>query len=249
MLDNVGPMVSVFRAAHGYLSAYIADPHTGNIVVSNSDSDKEGSDYILYGEKQNYDARTRVWYKGALKTQGIYVSEPYMDQATGLPTFTYSMAIYKNGILVGVLAFDVLTSKLQTMFDELPGRIFSFDENGTVFVSSDHKLLNPNNDELQNLKMIFEGSRNHKDYEPFYYTNVAGDERYVVCAKTGLNTSCVGESLAVINKPVVEIAWKQATIVSIIIVLNVIIMYFIISRMLTPLQFIQQGLLSFFKYI
>lgn len=54
----------------------------------------------------NYDQTSRVWYKGALTTNGIYITEPYVDFNTQKLLVTFSKAVYTNGKLKGVLGID-----------------------------------------------------------------------------------------------------------------------------------------------
>lgn len=54
----------------------------------------------------NYDQTSRVWYKGALSTNGIYITEPYIDFNTKKLLITFSKAVYTNGRLKGVMGID-----------------------------------------------------------------------------------------------------------------------------------------------
>ncbi|MBZ7963444.1 methyl-accepting chemotaxis protein, partial [Campylobacter sp. W0049] len=94
-------------------------------------------DFGTYGKKDNYDARTRDWYQGALKTNDIYITPSYIDITSKLPCFTYSKALYKDGKFIGVLAIDVLTKDLQKEYEANPGRTFAFDKNNKIFAATD----------------------------------------------------------------------------------------------------------------
>ena len=54
----------------------------------------------------NYDQTARPWYKGALSTNGIYISDPYIDFNTKKLLITFSKAVYTNGKLKGVFGID-----------------------------------------------------------------------------------------------------------------------------------------------
>ncbi|MFY0746046.1 PDC sensor domain-containing protein, partial [Campylobacter sp. LH-2024] len=96
LMENVGEELKILRDTGGFLAAYIAQPN-GELVVSDTDSDAKGVDFGTYGKKDNYDARTRDWYQGALKTNDIYITPSYIDITSKLPCFTYSKALYKDG--------------------------------------------------------------------------------------------------------------------------------------------------------
>ncbi|MDA3969671.1 PDC sensor domain-containing protein, partial [Helicobacter ibis] len=246
---NIGVILKSYRDAGNYLGVYIAHP-TGEIVVNDAEADAANEDAVIYGKAQNYDARTRDWYIGATKSDKVYITAPYIDVTTGLSTFTYAKSIYDEGKFVGVLAIDVLVNDLQESFKHNPGRIFAFDKNAIVFVSNDETLLPKKEGEVNpDIKTISELRKKYKDYEPFNYIRSDGSERFVVCTSVSEYGICISESVDEVEEPVERIAYIQSVIVVFTSLASIILLYFIISRMLTPLQFIQQGLLSFFKYI
>lgn len=74
----VGKDLKVFRDAGGFLAVYIAQPD-GELVVTDPDSDEKGLNFGIYGKADNYDARTRDYFKGAVKANGLYVTPSYLD--------------------------------------------------------------------------------------------------------------------------------------------------------------------------
>ena len=56
----------------------------------------------------NYDQTSRVWYKGAISKDGIFITEPYIDANTGNICITLSIAVYTNNSLKGVIGIDFL---------------------------------------------------------------------------------------------------------------------------------------------
>ena len=55
-----------------------------------------------------YDQTSRVWYKGAISKEGIFITEPYIDANTGNICITLSLAVYTNNSLKGVIGIDFL---------------------------------------------------------------------------------------------------------------------------------------------
>lgn len=97
-----------------------------------------------------YDPTTRDWYKLAKTTDGIYVSEAYVDAETGRVVITMSMAIRENGNIVGVLAADIFTDDLQTVassyFDKNDSKyVVLIDSAGTIMAHKNTAFLPSSN--------------------------------------------------------------------------------------------------------
>ncbi|EOI6809880.1 methyl-accepting chemotaxis protein, partial [Campylobacter jejuni] len=246
LMHYVGKDLKNFRDAGRFLAVYIAQPN-GELVVTDPDSDAKNLDFGTYGKADNYDARTREYYIEAVKTNKLYITPSYIDVTTNLPCFTYSIPLYKDGKFIGVLAVDVLAADLQAEFENLPGRTFVFDEENKVFVSTDKALLQQGYD----ISTIANLAKTKKDFEPFEYTRPKDNsERFAVCAKvSGIYTACVGEPVEQIEAPVYKIAFIQTAIVIFTSIISVILLYFIVSKYLSPLAAIQTGLTSFFDFI
>ncbi|EFP5381248.1 methyl-accepting chemotaxis protein [Campylobacter jejuni] len=246
LMHYVGKDLKNFRDAGRFLAVYIAQPN-GELVVSDPDSDAKNLDFGTYGKADNYDARTREYYIEAVKTNKLYITPSYIDVTTNLPCFTYSIPLYKDGKFIGVLAVDILAADLQAEFENLPGRTFVFDEENKVFVSTDKTLLQQGYD----ISTIANLAKTKEDLEPFEYTRPKdGNERFAVCTKvSGIYTACVGEPIEQIEAPVYKIAFIQTVIVVFASILSVILLYFIVSKYLSPLAAIQTDLTSFFDFI
>ncbi|EGK7524393.1 methyl-accepting chemotaxis protein [Campylobacter jejuni] len=246
LMHYVGKDLKNFRDAGRFLAVYIAQPN-GELVVSDPDSDAKNLDFGTYGKADNYDARTREYYIEAVKTNKLYITPSYIDVTTNLPCFTYSIPLYKDGKFIGVLAVDILAADLQAEFENLPGGTFVFDEENKVFVSTDKTLLQQGYD----ISTIANLAKTKEDLEPFEYTRPKdGNERFAVCTKvSGIYTACVGEPIEQIEAPVYKIAFIQTAIVIFTSIISVILLYFIVSKYLSPLAAIQTGLTSFFDFI
>ncbi|MFQ6342944.1 cache domain-containing protein, partial [Campylobacter sp. VTCC 70190] len=246
LVRYIGTDLKNFKDAGRFLAVYIAQPN-GELVVSDSDSDAKNVPFGIYGKADGYDARTRDYYSEALKANGPYVTPSYIDVTTNLPCFTYSMPLYKDGKFIGVLAIDILVEELQSEFEKTPGRVFVFDSKNQVFISTDKSMLVPGYD----ISGIANIAVNKKDFEPFTYTGAKdGIERFAVCAKASdTYTACISDPIEIITGPVYKIAFIQLTIVIFTSILGVVLLYFIVSRYLSPLSSIQSGLNSFFDFI
>ena len=72
----------------------------------------------------------RSWYTGAVDTQGVYVTEPYIDEQSGNICITLSKAIYRDGEIIGVAGMDMYMDDLVTLIES------SYSGGDYVFLSS-----------------------------------------------------------------------------------------------------------------
>lgn len=66
-----------------------------------------------------YDPTTRDWYIQAKNTDGVYVSEAYIDAETGRVVITIAKALRKDNQAIGVFAADFFTDEITAMTDAL----------------------------------------------------------------------------------------------------------------------------------
>lgn len=85
----------------------------------------------------NYDPRQRPWYQNAVKTNGIVISDPYVDAFTGGYVVTFSQPVHdKSGKTIGVLAADVSLETILKIVDKI-----SIGEHGKVKLLDSNKKL------------------------------------------------------------------------------------------------------------
>ncbi|EJM67404.1 methyl-accepting chemotaxis protein [Pseudomonas sp. GM49] len=101
--------------------------------------DKEGK-FSNFPDKKmpdDYDPRTRPWYKDAITSNSSTITEPYIDASSGNLVLTVVDAVRKNGQILAVAGGDL---SLQSITDS----INSLDFNGLGYaflVSADGKIL------------------------------------------------------------------------------------------------------------
>ncbi|OOB76845.1 MAG: hypothetical protein BEN19_03750 [Epulopiscium sp. Nuni2H_MBin003] len=106
----------------------------------------------------DFDITVRPWYIGAISTSGVYISDPYLDVATNIPSITLSKHVqYTNGQTIGVLAIDI---SLADMRDELlnlsagnDGYVFMINEEGTIVLHPNEEYM-PKEDSTFNIASI-----------------------------------------------------------------------------------------------
>ncbi|PTY40413.1 methyl-accepting chemotaxis protein [Brachyspira hampsonii] len=90
------------------------EPNLVNIFYADTIPYKDGGTVLntLGSLPSDYDQTSREWYKNAIASKEIVISEPYIDIITKSIIVTFSKTIYVNGQLSGVVGIDVDFSKI-----------------------------------------------------------------------------------------------------------------------------------------
>ncbi|EIZ1796878.1 methyl-accepting chemotaxis protein, partial [Campylobacter coli] len=243
IVNNVGDILKYYRNSGNLLAVYIGLDN-GENIVSDDLSEKKNTNITINGKANNYNATTREWYKEARNSNQIYITPAYIDVVSNEYAITYSKALYKDGKFIGVLGFDVLLINLQDEIARTPGNTFVFDHKDRVFAATNKALLDPSVDHSP----VLNAYKAHGDNNFFSY-KLNNEERLGTCTKVFAYTACITESTDVINKPIFKAAYIQVIALIIMISISIILLYFIVSKYLSPLAAIQTGLTSFFDFI
>ncbi|EKP3306564.1 PDC sensor domain-containing protein, partial [Campylobacter jejuni] len=243
IVNNVGAILKYYRNSGNLLAVYIGLDNGENIMSSDL-SEKKNTNITINGKANNYNATTREWYKEARNSNQTYITPAYIDVVSNEYCITYSKALYKDGKFIGVLGFDVLLTSLQDRIARTPGNTFVFDHKDKIFAATNKELLNPSIDHSP----VLNAYKTHGDYNFFTY-GLDGKERLGTCTKVFAYTACITESADIINKPIFKAAYIQVIALIIMISISIILLYFIVSKYLSPLAAIQTGLTSFFDFI
>ncbi|MGR6704447.1 methyl-accepting chemotaxis protein [Campylobacter jejuni] len=238
IINNVGPILKYYRHSINALNVYLG-LNNGKVLLSQKSNDAKMPEL-----RDDLDIKTKDWYQEALKTNDIFVTPAYLDTILKQYVITYSKAIYKDGKIIGVLGVDIPLEDLQNSVANTPGNTFLFDQKNKIFAAANKELLNPSIDHSP----VLNAYKTHGDYNFFTY-GLDGKERLGTCTKVFAYTACITESADIINKPIHKAAFIQAIVVIIVVVFSVILLYFIVSKYLSPLAAIQTGLTSFFDFI
>ncbi|MGM0508706.1 MAG: methyl-accepting chemotaxis protein [Fusobacteriota bacterium] len=93
----------------------------------------------------DFDPRTRPWYKGAIDNRGdIFISPPFVDAVSGNTIMTVSKAIYNSGNLEGVIGIDINWENFQSTVADMKigseGYIYVLYKDGTALVYPDKEI-------------------------------------------------------------------------------------------------------------
>ncbi|MCC2587804.1 methyl-accepting chemotaxis protein [Campylobacter coli] len=243
IVNNAGAILKYYRDSGNFLAVYIGLDN-GENIVSDDLSEKKNTNITINGKANNYNATTREWYKEARNSNQTYITPAYIDVVSNEYAITYSKALYKDGKFIGVLGFDILLTSLQDQIAKTPGNTFVFDHKDRVFAATNKALLDPSVDHSP----VLNAYKAHGDNNFFSY-KLNNEERLGTCTKVFAYTACITESTDVINKPIFKAAYIQVIALIIMISISIILLYFIVSKYLSPLAAIQTGLTSFFDFI
>ncbi|EHL5030689.1 methyl-accepting chemotaxis protein, partial [Campylobacter coli] len=243
IINNAGAILKYYRNSGNLIAVYIGLDN-GENIVSDDLSEKKNTNITINGKANNYNATTREWYKEARNSNQIYITPAYIDVVSNEYAITYSKALYKDGKFIGVLGFDILLASLQDQIAKTPGNTFVFDHKDRVFAATNKALLDPSVDHSP----VLNAYKAHGDNNFFSY-KLNNEERLGTCTKVFAYTACITESTDVINKPIFKAAYIQVIALIIMISISIILLYFIVSKYLSPLAAIQTGLTSFFDFI
>ncbi|EKA5132950.1 methyl-accepting chemotaxis protein, partial [Campylobacter jejuni] len=243
IVNNVGAILKYYRNSGNLLAVYIGLDNGENIMSSDL-SEKKNTNITINGKANNYNATTREWYKEARNSNQIYITPAYIDAISNEYCITYSKALYKDGKFIGVLGIDILLTSLQDQIARTPGNTFVFDNKDKIFAATSEALLDPSVDHSPVLNAYKLNGDNN-----FFSYKLNNEERLGACTKVFAYTACITESADIINKPIYKAAFIQAIVVIIVVVFSIILLYFIVSKYLSPLAAIQTGLTSFFDFI
>ncbi|EAI0477136.1 methyl-accepting chemotaxis protein, partial [Campylobacter coli] len=243
IVNNVGAILKYYRNSGNLLAVYIGLDN-GENIVSDDLSEKKNTNITINGKANNYNATTREWYKEARNSNQMYITPAYIDVVSNEYAITYSKALYKDGKFIGVLGFDVLLTSLQDRIARTPGNSFVFDHKDRIFAATNKALLDPSVDHSP----VLNAYKAHGDNNFFSY-KLNNEERLGACTKVFAYTACITESADIINKPIFKAAYIQVIALIVMISISIILLYFIVSKYLSPLAAIQTGLTSFFDFI
>ncbi|EHD2745109.1 methyl-accepting chemotaxis protein, partial [Campylobacter jejuni] len=243
IVNNVGAILKYYRNSGNLLAVYIGLDNGENIMSSDL-SEKKNTNITINRKANNYNATTREWYKEARNSNQIYITPAYIDAISNEYCITYSKALYKDGKFIGVLGIDILLTSLQDQIARTPGNTFVFDNKDKIFAATNEALLDPSVDHSP----VLNAYKAHGDNNFFSY-KLNNEERLGACTKVFAYTACITESADIINKPIFKAAYIQVIALIVMISISIILLYFIVSKYLSPLAAIQTGLTSFFDFI
>lgn len=129
---SLTPYMEAFTEANsieGSLGAYMGIESSGRLA--------DGTGWDV---PNDYDARTRGWYKDAVKNGKVTFSSPYIDADTKEVVYTISIPVIVDTKIIGAIGFDMKTEPLVKLLNELrirgTGYAFITDLDGNFIAST-----------------------------------------------------------------------------------------------------------------
>jgi len=101
--DEIFRRLSIYTKSTGASDAYVAT--------------KDGTMYLGSKSKlpDGYDPRVRPWYKKAVKTKAVGLTDTYIDAATNKPIVTVMAPVISQNEIIGVFGIDITLDQLMQM--------------------------------------------------------------------------------------------------------------------------------------
>lgn len=163
--EYAGEVDSIFSNTITELGSLVMMVENGQVsgdeqTLSYVDTIADGNDsfsavYVAYDDKklimsggwqapEDFDFRTREWYIGAKELEeGVYISEPYLDEQSGGYCITLSKKIMKNGEFIGTCAMDMYMDDIVSLMEDTYGK-----SEYAFLVSADNTILTHPSEEI-----------------------------------------------------------------------------------------------------
>ncbi|WP_169777259.1 cache domain-containing protein, partial [Campylobacter mucosalis] len=140
----------------------------------------------LTPQKDNFDARTKVWYQKAMAKNGLIFTEPYIAQTTGKRYITITKPINIKGRNIGVVAADIslddIGDNVAKMKDSDTGTIFIVGMDGAEMIyNPDKSAIMSQDNAVKNISREMIENFRKDSKSAFYFKNQNGIERIGAC--------------------------------------------------------------------
>ncbi|MGB5867238.1 MAG: methyl-accepting chemotaxis protein [Arcobacteraceae bacterium] len=227
------------RDSGDFADLYLGYEKDGSLILSTGD--------IYDMATKKYDARKRPWYIKAIKANKSAISEPYRDITTGKLIISIVTPLVINEKVVGVVGSDIF---LDTVVDTILN--LKIHESGFAYlVDKDSKILIHKQKELLNKESLLFKSMKSKEDINFEIVNLDGVDKIMTYGKVKLADWYLVIELdndAVFEELYVNV-YKSIILYLILLVIFNGILYLSLTKMLRPLQTLQNGFNEFFKYL
>ncbi|WP_169776913.1 cache domain-containing protein, partial [Campylobacter mucosalis] len=130
-------------------------------------------------QKDNYDARTRSWYKQAVAKNGLTFTAPFVSTTTGKFSLVILKPIIINGKVAGVVGTDVFIDDLGKLLDRMKNTensIVTITDMGSqkLYFHPDKEYVMSDSATAKSVVDSFMENFNRVQEHSFHYTNVNG---------------------------------------------------------------------------
>ncbi len=169
--------------------------------------------------KDDFVVSERDWYSGAVNSDSVYITEPYVDEQSGNICITLSRAIYNNGSVIGVAGMDMYMDDLVTLIEN------SYNGGDYVFLSSNQGtiLTHPN----EEIALTNEGGTTVSEALGGKYKSVGENK-----LKTKLIGAYIGGLKFAISNVAESTGWNVVAVISLKWVILIIVLIVVLAVVL-----------------
>ncbi|ONI39191.1 hypothetical protein AN639_05880 [Candidatus Epulonipiscium fishelsonii] len=171
----------------GGLQNYLVEQAKGRteiLTIGFATQDNKFANSISWTPDPGYEPTIREWYIGALETDELYLTSPYVDAASGKMVVSISKKVVDGNNTIGVLlidiTIDVLTNIIKEANENSETYLFVIDEEGNIAIHPNEKY-NPNENGATHLNSVsgdYSEILNSQENEVNNATTVNGDSVY-----------------------------------------------------------------------
>ncbi|MCR4941856.1 MAG: methyl-accepting chemotaxis protein [Campylobacter sp.] len=212
--------------------------------------------FVELSQKDNFDARTRAWFKEAVATKKMYFSDPYMSAGENKKlTLSIAKPLIIDGNVLAVVGTDLILdglgdalAKMKTSPTEISVMLNPVAKN--MIYHPVRENITSNKPEIKQLSSALIDLNKQNKGKAFNY-EFDGDSKVAACDlyKTANWLVCTANSMKDYDAELSSTLNSQILTSVIFIVVIVGILLFAISKLLRPLSDIKDGLRSFFSFL
>ncbi|AXX95779.1 methyl-accepting chemotaxis protein [Arcobacter ellisii] len=198
-------------------------------------------------QTHDYDSRKRPWYKKAVETNKVGISEPYIDYSTKKLVISVSAPIKKDGKIIGVIGSDIaLDTVVNTVLNinlNEEGFAYLTDFEGKTIIHKDEKELEKQNEIYAQVKsnnsLHFGEALLNNNPQLIAYSNIPITNWKLV----------IQLDKNAISKKINENLIKEIFLYVFLLIIILGILFYALVKILSPLKTFEEGLNFFFKYL
>ena len=198
-------------------------------------------------QTHDYDSRKRPWYKKAVETNKVGISDHYIDYSTKKLVISVSAPIKKDGKIIGVIGSDIaLDTVVNTVLNinlNEEGFAYLTDFEGKTIIHKDEKELEKQNEIYAQVKsnnsLHFGEALLNNNPQLIAYSNIPITNWKLV----------IQLDKNAISKKINENLIKEIFLYVFLLIIILGILFYALVKILSPLKTFEEGLNFFFKYL
>jgi len=195
----------------------------------------------------NYDARKRPWYVKSKKIDGKGVTDPFVSASTNKLVITLFAPFKKDGKLAGVVGanifLDTIVSEILNLDMGVPTISYLLSEDGKVLVHKNKKLLKKVSEISKKIKL--------NKSEDFVEVDMNNVDTLLTYSKVPFSSWALVVQIEKdsIFKDIKAHVYKEIFLYVVLLVLILSLIYYMLVKLLSPLEILENGLNDFFSYL